>query len=682
MAELIPLTMPKLLHNIVLYFLFMLCMTVTSQVKDNNIPPSFEEDSLFYKEKATIIKAYEVFNSDQNHKIPKIAHHLLKTVKTEYAKANANLLLAYFYKNKTLIDSSNYYVEESLKYNTTDNDSINIRGKIAAYNILGINYLSQGLYEEGKKWHQKGITLTEKYNEEDFYYTHLHGLARTYTELKNYEEALRLYKECLSYKEDPEIVYGSYINIGDIYTKLGDYENSNKYLKKAEKLALTEDTSIALSIIALNLAENSKKTRQYNSAINYYQKSIEISDKKDFKQVSLEANINLAEVFVILKRYNEAETILQKSLLKAKELKLATKQIHIYQALSEIAVRKNNYKRALEYNVLHNKMEDSINQLQKNKEISEIEVKYQTSQKEKEIKLLLAENSNRNLELELEREKAIREKGFKNIILYSFLALLIPIIGLLVTYYQKIRAQSELNQKQKEISEQKIASLLKDQELKVIKASVEGQDKERKRIAQELHDSIGGNLAAIKLQLNNAPNKNEGILKKINPQIDNTYELVRNLSHNLIPKKFGKNGFCDVLEEYFNNIGSASNLNTSFSAYPREEIDSSQEKVKDESFKIIQELITNSIKHSEATSVELQINLVENTLNIMFEDNGKGFDTDKNKDGIGFRNIKSRLQNVSGSLYIDSRIHRGTIIDISIPVDTKRNRDKILISEG
>ncbi|MBQ0740179.1 histidine kinase dimerization/phosphoacceptor domain-containing protein, partial [Aquimarina celericrescens] len=115
----------------------------------------------------------------------------------------------------------------------------------------------------------------------------------------------------------------------------------------------------------------------------------------------------------------------------------------------------------------------------------------------------------------------------------------------------------------------------KDQELKLIRASIEGQGKERKRIAQELHDSIGGNLAAIKLQLNNTvingDKKNIKNIKTINNQLDDTYEQVRNLSHTLVPKKFSKNNFCDVLEEYFNNIGGATDLQTTFVVYPRTE---------------------------------------------------------------------------------------------------------------
>ncbi|MHA7060216.1 tetratricopeptide repeat-containing sensor histidine kinase [Aquimarina sp. M1] len=671
--------MPKLLLKGIIYIYLTLCSIISAQVNDNNIPAFSKKYTLKEKERDLINKAYDILNSEEEQKIVKIAHHLIKNTKTDYAQANANLLLAYYYKNRTLIDSSNYYVEESLKFSASQNDSLGTRGKILAYNILAINYKNKGLYEESKKWHQKGIRLTEKFKETDLYFTHLHGLALTYSDLGNYQQSLKLFEECLSYENDPEIIYGSYINIGNIHAYLKDFETSNKYLKQAQELAAKDKQYNALSNIILNLGANYQEMGNHKKAIVNYKKAAKVAGENQFSQIALIANANIGDVFAEMGHYKEAELVLSESLNKSIELGLLSIQMEIYSDLSDISKLKNDYRSALNFTTLYYEINDSINQLQKNEEINELEVKYQTIKKEKEIKLLLAENSNRSLELELQREQATRQKGFKNIILYSFLILLIPIIGLLITYYQKIQAQSELNKKQKEINKEKISSLIKDQELKVIKASVEGQDKERKRIAQELHDSIGGNLAAIKLQLNNAPSKNEGILKKINPQIDDTYELVRSISHNLIPKKFSKNNFCDVLEEYLENIGDSSNLETTFSAFPRKKIDRLDETIQDESFKIIQELITNTIKHSKASLVELQINLVENDIYIMFEDNGIGFDTEKHQNGIGLRNIESRLKSVLGTIFIDSRINRGTIIDIAIPVILANNEKEIMI---
>lgn len=706
--------MLRFLQNIIVCSIFLLPFVIKAQIDGNKLV-SIPQKSKVEEEKKLIDTAFYLYNNNEDKKAYTMAHRLLKTVKTNQSKFNANLLLAFYFNKRTRIDSSLYYTNQSLKYDKNISDSLKSRGHTLAYSLFGKNYRNKGLLEESKKWHLKGIEASQKFNEQDLYYSHIHSLALTYSEMGDYKNALNMFQECLTYKNDPEIIYGSYINIGGIYTHLEDYNTSNEYLKKAIELAKKHKKPLAKAIITLNMAENYEKKNDIDTSLPLYEESIKIADENGFKRIALTARLGIGDIYFNLKQYENAKIIYSTGLHDAIELGFLNEQQIIYEKLKNIFIAQNDYKNAFGFISRSFQIKDSIIKLQKDKEINELEVKYKTLQKEKEITFLQVENANRELELknqeeaitnlrllqevqkkenenkilsfqnasekrlseiallkkdqEIQETKLERQKSIKNNILYSFLILLIPVIGLLIIYYQKLQTQSELNKKQEEISKQKISSLIKDQELKLIRASIEGQDKERKRIAQELHDSIGGNLAAIKLQLNNTVvNGTKKSLKIINSQLDDTYEQVRNLSHTLVPKKFSKNNFCDVLEEYFNNIGGATNLQTTFVVYPRTEMDHIDETVQMEIFKIIQELITNTIKHAKASSVELQLNLVENSINILFEDNGIGFDTKNNYSGIGFENIKSRLKNISGTFHIDSRIHRGTIIDIEIPI--------------
>ncbi|WP_254514275.1 sensor histidine kinase [Aquimarina sp. EL_43] len=224
-----------------------------------------------------------------------------------------------------------------------------------------------------------------------------------------------------------------------------------------------------------------------------------------------------------------------------------------------------------------------------------------------------------------------------------------------------------MHKKEKEIGEQKIEALIRDQELKLIKTSISIQDKERNRIAQELHDRIGGNLAAIKLQFGLAK-ENLRKMDAIYQQIDDTYKQVRTLSHDLIPKKFRHNNFIQLLKEYMQNIGNASKLSIHISTYSENKINEIDHSFHNELFSVFQELITNTIKHANARKVEIQIDLIDNYIHIIFEDNGKGFDTSVTSLGIGLTNIESRIQKLSGVMHVDSRLKRGTIITIEIPI--------------
>ncbi|WP_067145353.1 tetratricopeptide repeat-containing sensor histidine kinase [Pseudotamlana agarivorans] len=713
--------MPKLLSHFILLLTLSLSQTGVAQDTDIDGTASKKTIPIIDQEKARVLKAFQDFNNGDPH-IVKTANHLLATSKTSYAKTAANLLLAYYYKNKTAIDSSIYYVNQSLKYNTQSSDSLRARGNAIAYNILAINYKNKGLLDESKKWHQKGISETQKFEEIDLYYTHIHGLALTYSTLENYEEALIHFKECLKYNNDPELIMGSYINMSDIYTQLNKFDTAISYLEKAKKLADKSQSSQAHAVIALNLGINYEKLSKYEEAITQYTSANTIAEEFNLHTISLTAKNNLGGIFTYLGQYQDAELILSSALHDAITLGLLADEMDIYNALKFLAAKKENYKSALDFSNKSSQLKDSIHQLQKDEDINILEVKYQTLKKEKEIRLLTVENANRDLELkhqeeaiknlrlkqqikqqenenmlleitntkeriqneniilkkdsELQQAEANRQKTIRNIIIYSFIIMLLLVIGLLIIYYQKQQTKHELNKQREEISAQKIAALIKDQKLKLINAAVEGKDKERKRIAQELHDSIGGNLAAIKLQLNNSSNlDNAPLFKTISTQLDDTYEQVRNLSHNLMPKKFKEQKFSNILEEYFNNIGNSSNLTTTISVYPRAEIDALMETIQIEIFKIIQELIANTIKHAKASTITLELNVFEDHLSMLFEDNGLGFETKNATDGIGFRNIKSRLKKIKGSLSIDSRINRGTIINIEIPTQTLAQND-------
>ncbi len=611
-------------------------------------------------EKEKVVHAFFLLNNNKPEKAYLIAKNLKRTGKSQYALMNSNVILANYFNRKVAIDSAIIYAKESLLLNTEGGDSLKSRRNSIIYDLLGRNYKTKGLYRESKKWFIKGIEEAQKYNEEQYYYKNTHGLALVYYNEGNLKKAVGFFKECLKYKGDEEIVYGSYINLGMIYSELEDYKESDVFLKKAYDISLAKNNTKAIAVILLNLGKNAQRQKNIEKARKLYERTIEISDKEGFHLIKTAARISVGNILMDLKDYKEAKLIYSITLAHALEFDLLSQQLVIYEKLKIIAVKTGNYKEAFLHSSRYFQIKESINEQQKDEKINELEVRYETIKKEKEIILLKKSQ-------ELQEFNLKREKGNKKIILISFLIFLIPIIGLLINYYLRLKAQGELNKKEKEINKQKVTSLYKEKELELIKANIEGRDKERERIAEELHDSIGGNLAAIKLQLGSSKISNPEYIKKVNIQIDETYKQVRNISHSLISEKNYKKAFCNAIETYLNNIGDSSDIETSFTIYPKKKIDLLSEYIKSEVFKIIQELITNTIKHANASFMDLNISLSdEKVLNILFEDNGVGFDYGNEREGLGFVNIKKRLSKIEGSLLVDSRIGRGTIINIEI----------------
>lgn len=706
--------MPQMFRSVIFVsFLCFFCVS-NAQVSKPKKMLSPKSTSLELQEKRVIADAFNSLNKNEDKKAYKTAHRFLKGSKIEASLTNSNLLLAFYFNKRSQIDSSLFYTHQALRLNPIANDSLTCRLYSLGYNLLAINNRKRGLLGESKKWHIKGIDISQKFNETELYYTHVHGLALIYSDLGDYTNALKLFQQCLDYKQSQEIIIGSYINIGDIYTILKEYEKANWYLYKVKALCEKGNDFQAKAVIAYNLGTNYQYQNKIDEAIFLYNEAIEIADKNELPLIAINARLSMGDILLERKKAEEAKSIFSSALNDAIKLGYLIEQGNIYDKLKEISLAQNDYKNAYSLANKSAKIKDSIAQLQKDKEINELEVKFKTWQKEKEISLLQIENKAKALELQ-NKEKALTflnlqreinrkanenkilglnnisqkkaseiislkkdqllktaeinwQKETKNITFISFVVLLIPIVGLLFLYYQRLKTQRLLNLSEKEISEQKIISLVKDQEIKLIKAAVKGQDKARTKIAKELHDSIGGNLAAIKLQLNSIVEKPD-MVHSIREQLEDTYQQVRDLSHNLIPEKFSQNNFSTLLEEYQKSLAEIDHLKTSFTAYPRPKIDLIAESLQMEIYKIIQELVTNTLKHAKATTIDLQLNYIEDNLNILFEDNGIGFEPHKKEGGIGFKNINSRLYSVSGSMEIDSMLNRGTIINIDIPLN-------------
>ncbi|QSW90292.1 tetratricopeptide repeat protein [Flavobacterium endoglycinae] len=705
------------------YVLIFIFLSFSLQAQIENKKRTFVVKKTSIKQDPKILALYELYNKGDEKKVYKKAHFLLKSKADNRVIASTNLLLAYYFNKRAVIDSSIYYTNQALKYNTVVNDSLKSRLFSLGYNLLAINYKKRGLLNESKKWHLKGIEASQKYNEKNLFYTHTHGLAQTYTELGDYQNALRLFKQCLEYNDDPEIILGSYINIGDIYSRLKDYDNANIFFKKGKTLCEKTNNYQAKVIILLGLGENYQLQNKYQEALKMFQEALVIADKNELNQLAVVSRSNIGDCYISLKKYNEARLIFSEALQKSVHFGLLQNQTHIYDELRKIAIQQDDFKSAYSFFEKSTRLKDSISKLERIKEINELEVKYKTAQKQKEIESLTFENEAKKLTLANQEEaiknmllqEEISKKNNENTILayqnssnkkrneisllkkdqqlkaleinqekkirlftiIAFLILLVPIIGLLFQYYKRFKVQHLLNIKQAEISSQKINGILKEQELELIKASISGQDMERQRISQELHDSIGGNLAAIKLQVNHLNSSNFSNIQKISQQLDETYQQVRNLSHTLLPKKFSQNKFLEVLESYLKNISSASKIKITHIPYPKKEINELDENIQIEIFKMIQELLTNTIKHAKASEVEIQLNYIENSLNLLFEDNGIGFETENYTKGIGFINLENRISKLNGSFEMDSKLKRGSIFNIEIPVSQPKSKTKI-----
>ncbi len=552
------------------------------------------------------------------------------------------------------------YLKNEAEYHTPDKLT-NSLSLSKSYQILGKGSFQKGLYDDAMQYYLHGIEITPVSIKPILHYLHKLGLAKVYIKKVEYKKAISLLDECVNKSNDTKINAFANKYYGDIFLYKEDFVLSEKYYKKA----LSGFNNLKLEKpqlkIKVNLGTAAMLEGDFNLAYKYLKEVKDKSLEKEYYDLHIEAVLRIGYIYKKNKQYDEAQMVLSTAYVNSVQWNQLESQKVIAESMIDLYVELDDYKNAYNLMTQYQSVSDQIINNQKRKEVKELETKYQTAQKENEILSLQEEQLLKESEIK-------RQKTIKNAFLIGFSVVLIPIIALLYMYYQKLQVQSQLNVKQEEINRQKVASLIKAQELKLVKASIEAQDEERGRIARELHDSIGGNLAAIKLQMNNLSDK-EVVKKTIVDQLDETYQQVREISHNLIPSKFSQNAFTTLISDYIDKLDKASDQDITFIPHPKDKINALDEHIQVEVFNILQELITNTLKHAKAKNVEIHVNIHNNILQLLFEDNGIGFDKEKTPSGIGLQNIKSRLEVLHATINIDSIINRGTAVTIEIPIN-------------
>lgn len=244
-----------------------------------------------------------------------------------------------------------------------------------------------------------------------------------------------------------------------------------------------------------------------------------------------------------------------------------------------------------------------------------------------------------------------------------------------VLIYKNIKKSEKLAKQQVILEQQSKEKILKEQELNSIDAMIAGQEKERQRIANDLHDNLGSLLATIKLHFRGLKDEREkaindgyNIVEKTDALIEEAYQKVRQIAHAKNAGVPAQQGLVPAVKNFADKVSLANSLTI-------EVIDDGMEERLENSveiilFRIIQELITNVIKHADAREAIIHLTHYGDSINIMVEDDGKGFEIKKIKDaqGMGIHSIQKRVEHMGGTVTVDSAQARGTNIIIDIPV--------------
>ena len=498
-------------------------------------------------------------------------------------------------------------------------------------------------------------------------------IADIYDKTKKPEEALIHYKKALNIrnlnnieKENNTDNFSDFeyaevlLRIGSTFQKSAKYDSAKIYYKKLELLNSFNDEILSLKAASFgNLSGIFEQDSLYETAREYALKAIDIYKKRNNKIDLAATTINLANVYLSEKKYRQSKKIYFEALnlIKNENSFVAIK----YRAnlFANLAWAMRNLKdfKAYDYQEISYNIEDTLREKEFRGIIDEISAQYDFDSKKE---LLLKEEEN----------KRLRAQNTSWII--GIGGLLVTLSLLYFLNYYKLR-QKNLSLKLSEtelLQAQKIEKLKSESQTRVLNATIDGKESERKEIAETLHDNVSALLSSANLHLQACKTQFNG---KTPLEIDKTTEIIteaskkiRDLSHTLVSSvllKFGLHyAIKDMTQKYSNSqlqfeteIGYLRRYHQSFEI---------------KTYNIIQEFVNNILKHSNAKKAIIKLREKEGVICLKISDDGKGFDKASiaKKDGLGINQIEARIQIMKGKFHIDTEEGKGTKIEVELPI--------------
>ncbi len=531
--------------------------------------------------------------------------------------------------------------------------------KAKCYHLLGKIYLNLAEYDSARFYLYEGLDIRGEYGYLPHKGSSHEAIANLHFALGEDSIAMNHLYKSLTIKEktgNPEYLKSLYISLGHAHYKQASLDSALYYYLKGKDIYAKNKDSLGIAAAITSIADVYYQLDSNRLAINFYLESVAIYDKLQRQYESVVPLYGLADTYKYIDKNDSALFYFSLALKRSKhsgaydylgDIFRGLGETFVYLGIADSSIIMYDY--AFNYR-------DSVFSEAMVTAVMDSEKKYETKAAKQALELKTAEN----------RAQSIENK-IKTRTIYFLIGtlLLILIIGLF--FLRSIR------QKRK-VKDLEIDQLLKNQEARSYAALLEGQNNERQRIANDLHDRLAGNLATIKIQFEDIDNRLEGIqaenkvlFRKVNNLLSEAVKDVRNISHDLTSGKLTELGLKGAVNDLAATISKVKNIQMIVEL--EEAMPLLSPRTEQEIYAMIQEMVSNTLKHAKATEIDLQLTLQDNLMNIIYEDNGIGFSlSDKLNKGLGIKSIQNRVENLNGTIAFDSVIGRGTIIIINIPL--------------
>lgn len=510
------------------------------------------------------------------------------------------------------------------------------------------------LYESNEKeksleFFLKGLERLSVNQNSKIYLEYVNFITKIFATSQNFDKAIYYNKLALvnaKFNKDTTNLIKAYVRIGSFYYAKNQIDSAKYFFRRVQYYEVTPETEGRISNAYNNLGVIAQIENNFSLAKNYATRALDIKEKIRDTMGIARLKINLGNLYhyednydAAIQNYDAAIQLIEKdSTNEALKIKKT-----IYDNLSVSYDSLKNYSSAFKYMSEAYKISNKLNDENLAQNMVEVDAKY-------------------NLAKEEQKTEAEKSKAFRAQVLFyglAFFTMTFLIIAFIFYKNYKLKQQNRLEQ------------IANDTQTRIINATIDAKEKERKNIAEILHDSVSALLSSANLHLQASKSQLNGTAP---PEISKAQEIVneasvkiRDLSHTLISSVLMKFGLAfavhDLCEKYSNSELALRSDDNGIKRY--------NQKFEIKIYHIIEELINNIIKHSNAKNAS--IILAERNgdkLVIQIIDDGDGFDIKKarNKKGLGLSHIDARVKVMEGVFNINSKNGEGTSIFISVPI--------------
>ena len=584
-----------------------------------------------------------------------------------------------------------YYLKQGVREAIEKGDE---QCAVRLLNQIPTIYQSLGMIDSAIAYYPQLLELKELLHESANLSSDYLTLGSLHSELGHYDEAQSAFVQAREFAEeigDTFSLTNVLIEMGEVYLQQGMPSLAMEITQNASQIAVNKQMRFAQGQCLDLLGRIYTKLDSANMAVPSLIKAFNIFKSLGLKKQMAEVQVTLIKSFGKDEMLLATEQELREALLQSQLVEDRISATNIQLMLADLLIRnqqsgpevkkllqqtkvlltdqKKNTSGLQEYYHLlsryHESQGNSQAALHAFKEYKSLSDSILTVEIAQVVRELDAVQASKRKDEEISRQKEVlQRRKTLNLILWMGLVFLLGVIVVSVI----------INQRNRQLSQEKYNNLQKERETQLLRAMVNGEERERLRIARDLHDGLGSLIATAKMRVDTLADQVPSLqsmdnFKKTEELINDAYYNVREISHNMMPGTLSRHGLEDAVRYLCEGIEEAHpQLAINYITYGLELVE--DEVLGTNVYRIIQELLTNVVKHAEATEVIVQLTKDEGLFEIIVEDNGKGFLVEgiQSRVGIGLESIRSRVMYLNGELDIYARIGEGSSFTIHIPL--------------